>query len=335
MGHYVSNCEGERGLGESMMHRFMLRLCALSVWGGCAGAAPLLLLREVEHDFGEIEDTGRIEHTFELRNAGDAPLRIVRLKPSCTCTLVALPAHPLGPGETLPLKVSLELKGLQGPVRKSILLESNDPQRRRTFLWLSGRVRRELYLEPAALNFGVTGTATSLVRRVEVRSLKDDVWIERVQCEQEMLSVGPVDDARRSFNVTLHPPRSAILELGVVQGSVSVSVTGGVTRTLSLPVAAYLQAPLTFIPGRLDLSRDPGADTALILLRPGTIEAFGVTAVEVPPGVTAAVQTVEQGGYRIQLAGLRVPPGATNVLVHVATDVPGFERVPVSIAVRR
>src|SRR5580698_9987803 len=49
-------------------------------------------------DFGRIEEGQKLEVSFRFRNAGDKPLVIQRVQPSCGCTVAEQPTEPVAPG---------------------------------------------------------------------------------------------------------------------------------------------------------------------------------------------------------------------------------------------
>ena len=80
-----------------------------------AGGSGLVFLRDEDavgpsaseqarpyyHDFGSVMDGERVSHTFRLRNTEPAPVSILRVVPSCGCTVPTLRAL-LADGEVLP-----------------------------------------------------------------------------------------------------------------------------------------------------------------------------------------------------------------------------------------
>ncbi len=78
-------------------------------------------------DFGSIPAGAIVKHDYVFKNIGTDTLEITRVKPTCGCTTAPLPSSKLAPGEASEISASLDTKKLKGVIRKSILIDSNDP----------------------------------------------------------------------------------------------------------------------------------------------------------------------------------------------------------------
>lgn len=52
------------------------------------------------HDFGEIPQGSPVSHKFMIENTGNAPLEILSVKPSCSCTVADYTKESIAPGES-------------------------------------------------------------------------------------------------------------------------------------------------------------------------------------------------------------------------------------------
>lgn len=91
--------------------------------------APSIRFDEETHDFGKIPSNQKVSLAWKFRNDGDAPLKILKTKPSCGCTatLVQEGATPAGGAGTIELV--FDPIGQFGQVRKSLAVTTNDPRR--------------------------------------------------------------------------------------------------------------------------------------------------------------------------------------------------------------
>lgn len=88
-------------------------------------AAPQISVDQKEFDFGTIQEgTGTIEHTFKITNTGDETLKIQKVKPGCSCTVVEFDDE-LEPGETSTIVAGLKITGRTGQQNKPITVISN------------------------------------------------------------------------------------------------------------------------------------------------------------------------------------------------------------------
>ena len=78
------------------------------------------------HDFGDIKEAnGKVSHTFQISNTGDAPLVITRVIASCGCTTPEWTKEPIAPGKSGDIKVTYDPAGRPGPFAKTISVYSN------------------------------------------------------------------------------------------------------------------------------------------------------------------------------------------------------------------
>ncbi len=129
----------------------------VSLWAGpvlaAAGPQPKIHVDKHEHQFGKIWSDNDVEHEFEVKNVGDAPLRIKRVRTSCGCLPVKAKPQTLAPGASTKIKVKLNTRNLHGKVRKSVHIESDDPKRPRQPLTFSGEIRRSITMVPVMARF--------------------------------------------------------------------------------------------------------------------------------------------------------------------------------------
>lgn len=61
--------------------------------------------------------------SFEFKNTGDAPLKIINVQSTCGCTVPSKPTEDIMPGKTGKIDVKYNMN--PGPIRKTITVESN------------------------------------------------------------------------------------------------------------------------------------------------------------------------------------------------------------------
>jgi hypothetical protein len=75
-------------------------------------------------DYGTItKGTDNGIRFFEFTNTGDAPLIIKNVQSTCGCTIPSFSKEPVLPGKTGKIEVKYNMN--PGPIRKSIMVESN------------------------------------------------------------------------------------------------------------------------------------------------------------------------------------------------------------------
>lgn len=88
---------------------------------------PKLILLKEEINLGKIKKGDTKTVSVALKNAGKKPLKILHIKPSCSCITAGIDKQILNPLETINLNIVLNTEGLDGIQNKSVTLYSNDP----------------------------------------------------------------------------------------------------------------------------------------------------------------------------------------------------------------
>jgi len=81
-------------------------------------------------DAGQLYETDTVYAHFVIKNTGDKPLVIRRIRPTCLCTILNEKEirDTLLPGDADTLKVSVILFGFAGNIMKPVYIYSNDPE---------------------------------------------------------------------------------------------------------------------------------------------------------------------------------------------------------------
>ncbi len=87
---------------------------------------PSLKYEQEVHDFGKINEAdGSVSFTFKLINAGNAPLVIQNVRPSCGCTTPDWSKEPIMPGKTGFIKAVFNPLNRPGAFNKSLTVTTN------------------------------------------------------------------------------------------------------------------------------------------------------------------------------------------------------------------
>lgn len=76
------------------------------------------------HDYGNIPQNKPATYDFKFSNAGDAPIIISEVKPSCGCSVAEFTKTPIKPGETGTITVTYNAAA-KGPFTKQFTVKSN------------------------------------------------------------------------------------------------------------------------------------------------------------------------------------------------------------------
>lgn len=124
---------------------------SLLLLAGCEPMGPKLVVDQATYNFGQAEQNGQVSHTFVLRNEGDQPLIIKKVKKSCGCTVAKMSKSEIEAGGQADLSVVFNTGSYRGQQKKRLTLETNDPNNARVQLFIEGTVIERLAFEPRAL----------------------------------------------------------------------------------------------------------------------------------------------------------------------------------------
>jgi hypothetical protein len=133
------------------------------------GPAPKLVLDKTVYDFGTTSTVSQLAGKFIISNTGDAVLELKKPVPSCGCTVPALKADKLAPGEKTELNFTVNISTPRGHVEKHITLPSNDPSQPSVNLTLKADIVPTFDVVPQAVSLGNIhqGTITNIAANVK------------------------------------------------------------------------------------------------------------------------------------------------------------------------
>lgn len=114
---------------------------------------PRAVIDKPDHDFGAVWIGEKMNHTFTVHNEGDAPLRILEVKPACGCTLAGAYDKVVAPGATGNIPVSIDTKKFNGPFKKYVNIKTDDTQNAAFRCSLQGTVKHFVNVEPSRVSF--------------------------------------------------------------------------------------------------------------------------------------------------------------------------------------
>src|SRR5690606_2647163 len=174
-------------------------------------------------------------------NTGTGPLEILRVKPSCGCTVAGQYERIIQPNETGKIPITMSLKNASGPVSKTVTVNTNVPgSDAQIVLHVKGEVWQPIQVTPQAAAFGrVTAQSDgqNLVRKLTVvNNLETPIKpgsptsnTPKLKAELTTLEEGK----KYELVVSLVPP----LDSGNITGRITIPT--GSTEVPTLEVSAY------------------------------------------------------------------------------------------------
>jgi thiol-disulfide isomerase/thioredoxin len=120
------------------------------------GAQPRAVVVESESfDFGTTwaGDPLSLNHTFVIKNEGEAALEILSVKPACGCTAAGKTPTRIEPGQSGEFPFSLNSTKIHGVYSKSIAITTNDPAKPKIDLKLTGTCKAFIEVTPQGAFF--------------------------------------------------------------------------------------------------------------------------------------------------------------------------------------
>ncbi|HIE11306.1 MAG TPA: DUF1573 domain-containing protein, partial [Kiritimatiellae bacterium] len=151
--------------------------------------AARIVCDEPVYDFGERDNREVVEHTFTIRNEGEATLEIRRVRSSCGCTVVQSSSQSIPPGGSAQITARFNLRGRRGPQHKTITVESNDPRQPRLLLHLQGTALQEMNVSPDRFFFGRTSGSRPVPRTVTISSRTITFHITNITCSSALVDI--------------------------------------------------------------------------------------------------------------------------------------------------
>lgn len=183
---------------------FVIAVVLVSAFAGCASKVeqqqvpPTGGRLEASNPTFDNKDTVRgevIKHVFELKNTGDAPIRITDTKAGCSCTVAVVSNDVIPPGGTGSIEVSFNTNGRKGRQSKTVKVFTDSTLTPSVDLTVAGDIKPALAFSVESIQFGQVPKGTEVKRELDVVGMKaDGVSITG-------LTVTPAEDTRFSATV--------------------------------------------------------------------------------------------------------------------------------------
>ncbi|MEP6994192.1 MAG: DUF1573 domain-containing protein, partial [Acidobacteriota bacterium] len=116
---------------------------------GKAVSAPKIDITQETKEMGTVPKGQVIETDFLIKNVGGSDLVITDARPSCGCTVSSFDKL-IKPGAEGKVHTSVDTKSFSGPISKSVLVVSNDPDRPQMNLFVKAVVKPFVDVAPQA-----------------------------------------------------------------------------------------------------------------------------------------------------------------------------------------
>jgi hypothetical protein len=293
--------------------------CAVAVVAPLAAGAqeasdggPKMVVPEKIIDLGQVAKGVVADVDFEIANEGSETLEIKAVRPTCGCTVADFDRE-IAPGQKGAVRAKLDTSDFSGPVSKSILVMTNDPETPTVSLVIRGQVKPYVEVLPRALvrfNAIQHQDAAEKVLLVGAADV-DEFKITSIEPSEDYLvtSVRPLEKDERiadrsdsQYELTLSLADDA--PVGPVNGQVVVHTDNPKAKAIPIRVFGVVRSLLHVTPpslqfGAVEAAVKPGRNLVVVSNRPDA--DVEITGAEVDdPAFEVAVYPIQEG-HRYQV----------------------------------
>lgn len=299
---------------------------------GSAVAGPKIEVIPETKDAGTVAKGQMIESTFVVKNNGASDLIISDARPGCGCTVASFDKV-IKPGAEGKVVSSVDTKNFSGPISKSILLVSNDPERPQLNLFIKAIVKPFVDVMPTGyLRFSAVkgdSAAQDVVLVSEEKTFKPTVAeMSQPYVKAELIPAGEKDKiaGRAGDQYKLHVSVTGDAPEGLLNAPIRISTGVPQQPTLEIPVSGYIRSRVSVTPalvnfGNFTAGKDPITRNIIVTNnKPNVPIKVTKAEVSVPGFLTDVVPTQEGVSYTVVVkASDKVKKGAIDGTVKLYT----------------
>lgn len=304
---------------------------ALLTLDAIAGTGPRIHCKEPAYQFGDMSNTGVVEHVFLIENKGDAPLH-VNVRACCGAT-ASLSANQIEPGTNATLAVTVSIGGVRGQVNKTFYVGSDDPAQPYYQLRVTGTARAASYVDPGYINFGdmrLGEESEKVLRLVASTNLALSITNIAIDAAQFTATYTRTNDG---YCITVRT--APLLKPGVTQGNMRILTDNKAYPQFDVHLSATLGCDILVVPQEITLVVATGkveSVTRYLAIRSKRGIPFKILSVEPPePGIEVKVDALSAGGYRVEMRNILPFPELAGKRFVIRTDHDEGREIPVPI----
>ncbi len=209
------------------------------------------------YSFGEVYRGTLLDHTFKIKNAGDADLVISNVDRDCGCTIFKLPKDILAPGEEAEINVKVNTLSQEGEIDKKVTLTTNDRLEPETILSITGKVLRIAAIEPSKIRLRDIRPGEEIPEQI-VRIIPEkgyDVKVQSVISNNPNISARLVGSDEKEIRIGVKI--SSNTDKSFVMGNVRAMTNREEEPVLRIPVKVSIHQPYILSPRRLSFTDIP------------------------------------------------------------------------------
>jgi hypothetical protein len=299
---------------------------------GKAAATPRIEVIPETRDAGTVPKGQVIETTFVVKNSGGSDLVISDARPGCGCTVASFDKV-IKPGGEGKVQTSVDTKSFSGPISKSVLLVSNDPERGQINLFIKATVKPfvDILPQPYVRMSVVKGDsdARDVILLSEEKGFKP-VIAEAAQpyVKAEISPAGEKDKipGRTGEQYKVHITVMPDAPEGLLNAPIRINTGVSQQASVEIPVSGIVRARVSVTPvmvnfGNFTAGKDPITRNIVVTNnKPASPIKVTKAEVSIPGFITDVVPTQEGVSYTVVVkASDKVKKGALDGTVKLYT----------------
>ena len=298
-----------------------------------SAAAPRIEISPETKDAGTVAKGAVVDATFVVKNNGGSDLIISDARPSCGCTVASFDKV-IKPGQEGKIQSSVDTKSFSGPISKSVLIVSNDPERPQMNLFIKAMVKPFVDVLPQAfVRFSVIkgdNSGQDVILLSEEKGFRPTIAeTSQPYVKAEILPAGDKDKipGRTGEQYKVHINVTPDAPEGLLNAPIRIATGVAQQPTVEIPVSGIVRprvsvTPVTVNFGNFTAGKDPITRNIIVTNnKPGQPVKVMRAEVSVPGFVTDIVPTQEGVSYTVVVkASGNVKKGALDGTVKLFTS---------------
>lgn len=216
--------------------------------GGPAAAAPAIKADSTSQDFGKTFTGLQLRHTFTLRNTGDADLVIGRIDFDAGCYQDGDYPPVIEAGKSIPLKLAVDARKIEGSFVRTATVLSNDPAMARLTLRMTGSCSAPVELNPTFAGFGKIIDGKARETSVQILNKTEEKFEVSLVSDEDELYTFKLVEVKPGVEYRLDVKTKTPLVQGRLESMALLYTTLEAQPELPVRVFAYVPPRLEVIP---------------------------------------------------------------------------------------
>ena len=319
-------------------------LASVTVAQEAEGGGPKMVVADKILEFDTVAQGEVIEANFKIVNEGSEPLLVKAVRPTCGCTVAEFDKEIAAEGEGW-VKAKLDTSGFSGPITKSILVVTNDPENPSVSLVIKAEVQPYIDVDPRPLVRFSTVQLSEVTDKLKVTTPMDQEFhitkvessVPYVTASVRKLEAGELVPDRNPSQYEITVTMSGEAPVGPINAELLIHTDHPKAKKVPVRVFGVVRALIHVTPsqiqfGSVEAKVRPGRNVVVVNNQEDKV--VKVTGAEVnDPAFAADVLTIADG-QRYQVTVSVKPdadPGSRDAMLSIATTDPQFPQLMVPV----